>query len=71
MILDSFILDGMMSKKQQMSEIIRIKNAPVGTILYTEKLDSDRIEVIETLLSKSDVSWISSLEGVYILYIKR
>ena len=71
MILDSFILDGMMSKKQQMSEIIRIKNAPVGTILYTEKLDSDRIEVIETLLSKSDVSWISSLEREYILYIKR
>ena len=71
MILDSFVLDGIMSKEKQNLEILRIKHAKPGTILFTEKIDSDYHSVIKTLLTKSDVSWIESCEGMFIFYQKR
>lgn len=69
MIICDSNLNQRMSIDTQNKEISRIKNAPVGTILFTAGTSSNT-DVIETLLHKSGIHYCELVANYTVQYRK-
>lgn len=70
MILQQDVLNQRMSVDVQKWEIKRLKKTSAGAILFITQTYADN-DVIETLLSKSNVKYTKSVRGVTITYRKK
>lgn len=69
MILNTLNLNQRLSVDDQNKEIERIKNASIGTILFTSSIYSTT-DVIETLLYKSGIGYTMHIKDYTVGYCK-
>lgn len=69
MIRNNMFLNLWMSVDDQNKEIERIKNAPIGEILFTAATCSTT-DVIETLLFKSGIKYVEGVANYTVKYYK-